>query len=368
MNLRRQLLSSLAKGSAGLMAAWGYPRLLHAQDGQLSPQVLVEGLEHPWSVAMLPDGGFLISERPGRLIRVDSKGQRRILTGLPSVHASGQGGLLDVALSPSFASDRLVYWSCSEKTDAGARTAVFRAELDGGGLRQVQRIFAQRQDPSGRLHFGSRLAFTPSGHLLITTGDRYSERDQAQDPNSHLGKIIRIQADGTIPQDNPFVRGGGAPEVYSMGHRNLQGLAVHPTTGEVWAHEHGPQGGDEVNRIQAGQNYGWPRATFGKEYVTGFSIGEGSRLAGMVDPIHVWVPSIAPSGMTWLGGSTLVVGALKARCLVRLTPKASGGFQEARFKLPGEPRIRDVRAVGPSSLLVLTDESKGRLLRVEWLA
>jgi glucose/arabinose dehydrogenase len=369
---RRAALASATKLGFGVAVAALYSPVLRAQQAPLPTQLLADSLEHPWAVASLPDGGFLISERPGRLVLIDAKRQRRVISGLPAVHASGQGGLLDVALSPAFATNRLVFWSCSEKTDAGARTAVFRAELDGTSLRQVQRVFGQRQDPSGRLHFGSRLAFMPSGHLLISTGDRYSERDQAQNPNSHLGKIIRIHADGSIPQDNPFSQGGGAPEVFSLGHRNVQGLAVHPVTGEVWAHEHGPQGGDEVNRIEAGQNYGWPRATFGKEYVTGFSIGEGTRLAGMRDPLHVWVPSIAPSGMAWLSSnapglwaSAMVVGALKARALVRLSPNAAGGFAETRFKLEGEPRIRDVRSAGASALLVLTDESKGRLLRVE---
>jgi glucose/arabinose dehydrogenase len=369
---RRAAIVSATKLGFGVAVAALYSPVLRAQQAPLPTQLLADSLEHPWAVASLPDGGFLISERPGRLVLIDAKRQRRVISGLPAVHASGQGGLLDVALSPAFATNRLVFWSCSEKTDAGARTAVFRAELDGTSLRQVQRVFGQRQDPSGRLHFGSRLAFMPSGHLLISTGDRYSERDQAQNPNSHLGKIIRIHADGSIPQDNPFAQGGGAPEVFSLGHRNVQGLAVHPVTGEVWAHEHGPQGGDEVNRIEAGQNYGWPRATFGKEYVTGFSIGEGTRLAGMRDPLHVWVPSIAPSGMAWLSSnapglwaSAMVVGALKARALVRLSPNAAGGFAETRFKLEGEPRIRDVRSAGASALLVLTDESKGRLLRVE---
>jgi len=343
-----------------------------AQSPVLPSQPLIDSLEHPWAVAQLPDGSFLITERPGRMVLASPTGKRAVLLGLPPVHASGQGGLLDVILSPGFERDRMVYWSCSERTDSGARTAVFRAELQGGSLRQVQRVFAQRQDPSGRLHFGSRLAFAPSGHLFITTGDRYSERDQAQNPNSHLGKVIRLQADGSVPADNPFVGGGGAPEVFSLGHRNLQGLAVHPSTGAVWAHEHGPQGGDEVNQIVAGRNYGWPRATFGKEYVTGFAIGEGTRLPGMVDPTHVWVPSIAPSGMAWLSESApgawsgcLVVGALKARCVVRLDPNPAGGFREARFTLAGEPRVRDVRASGPQALLVLTDEPKGRLLRLD---
>jgi len=371
MNLPSPLHSPLRR--ALLLAAVSAPApAAFAQTASLAAQPLVDGLEYPWAVAALPDGSFLITERPGRMVLASTGGKRLSVSGLPPVHAAGQGGLLDVIVSPSFERDRLVYWSCSEKTEAGARTAVFRAELQGGALRQVQRVFAQRQDPSGRLHFGSRLALSSNGHLFITTGDRYSERDQAQNPNSHLGKVIRLRADGSIPSDNPFVGGGGAPEVFSLGHRNLQGLAVHPVTGDLWAHEHGPQGGDEVNRIVAGQNYGWPRATHGKEYVTGFAIGEGTRLPGMVDPVHVWVPSIAPSGMTWLGESApgawtgaLVVGALKARCVVRLNPNSSGGFREARFALAGEPRVRDVRAFGPQALLVLTDEPKGRLLRVD---
>ncbi|MEY2777306.1 MAG: hypothetical protein RLY30_1404 [Pseudomonadota bacterium] len=372
MNNPTPLPTSPSRRALLLAAALAPTHPLLAQPVELSSHTLGDGLEYPWAVAHLPDGSFLITERPGRMVLASANGRRSVVAGLPPVHASGQGGLLDVILSPGFERDRLVYWSCAEKTDSGARTAIFRAELQGNALRQVQRVFAQRQDPSGRLHFGSRLAFAPSGHLFITTGDRYSERDQAQNPNSHLGKVIRLQADGSVPADNPFTAGGGAPEVFSLGHRNLQGLAVHPSTGAIWAHEHGPQGGDEVNQIMAGRNYGWPRATFGKEYVTGFAIGEGTQLAGMADPAHVWVPSIAPSGMAWLTqaapgawSSSLVVGALKGRCVVRLRPNPSGGFRETRFTLTGEPRVRDVRAFGSKSLLVLTDEPRGRLLRID---
>ncbi len=333
---------------------------------------LAQNLHHPWAVASLPGGDHLVTERRGQLLRLSAKGDRTVVLGLPTVYSQGQGGLLDVIVSPSFAKDQTLFLSYAEPSARGARTAVYRAELRGSRLANGQRIFAQADDYDGGFHFGSRLAIDNGGYLFVTTGDRYHHRDRAQDLGSHLGKIIRIQTDGRIPANNPFVNQPGAlPEIYSFGHRNLQGLAIHPDTGKLFSHEHGPQGGDELNLVQAGQNYGWPVVTFGQEYGSGAAIGEGVSRPDMTDPLYVWVPSIAPSGLAILGASSqhpwassLLIGGLRARCLVRLMPQATAGFTEQRYALPESPRIRDVRIGLSDRILVLTDEPAGGLFEV----
>lgn len=333
---------------------------------------LAQDLHHPWAVASLPGGEHLVTERRGQLLRISAKGDRTVVTGLPTVYAQGQGGLLDVIVSPGFTNDQTIFLSYAEPSARGSRTAVYRAELRGNRLVGGQRIFAQADDYGGGFHFGSRLAIDRSGHLFITTGDRYHHRDRAQDLRSHLGKIIRIHTDGRIPADNPFVNQPAAlPEIFSFGHRNIQGLAINADSGQLFAHEHGPQGGDELNLIQAGVNYGWPRVTFGQEYGSGDAIGEGVHRPDMADPLYVWVPSIAPSGMVILGkssehpwASSLVIGGLRARCLVRLTPDSAAGFNERRYALPGAPRIRDLRLGTSGRMLALTDEPAGGLFEV----
>ena len=333
---------------------------------------LAQDLHHPWAVASLPGGDYLVTERRGQLLRISPKGDRAVVGGLPTVYAQGQGGLLDVIVSTSFAKDQTLFLSYAEPSAGGARTAVYRAELRGSRLVNGQRIFAQKDDYGGGFHFGSRLAIDGAGYLFVTTGDRYLHRDRAQDLGSHLGKIVRIQTDGRIPANNPFVnRSGALPEVYSYGHRNLQGLAIHPDTAQLIAHEHGPQGGDELNWIQAGQNFGWPVVTFGQEYGSGATIGEGVHRPDMTDPLYVWVPSIAPSGLAIIGASSphpwassMLIGGLRARCLVRLTAQPSAGFGERRYALPGSPRIRDVRIGSSGQLLLLTDEPAGGLFEV----
>jgi glucose/arabinose dehydrogenase len=333
---------------------------------------LAQDLHHPWAVASLPGSEHLVTERRGQLLRLSAKGDRTVVSGLPTVYAQGQGGLLDVIVSPGFTSDQTLFLSYAEPSTRGARTAVYRAELRGSRLVNGQRIFAQKDDYGGGFHFGSRLAIDNGGYLFVTTGDRYHHRDRAQDLGSHLGKIIRIQTDGRIPANNPFVnRPGALPEIFSFGHRNLQGLAIHPDTGQLLAHEHGPQGGDELNLVQAGQNYGWPVVTFGQEYGSGAPIGEGVHRPDMTDPLYVWVPSIAPSGLAILGASSqhpwassVLIGGLRARCLVRLTPQATAGFTERRYALPGSPRIRDVRIGSSGRILLLTDEPAGGLFEV----
>ncbi|NMG42727.1 PQQ-dependent sugar dehydrogenase [Aromatoleum toluvorans] len=367
--------------TCSLIAFFGLPPVAEAQTvvrseaGPVRVTEVARGLETPWSLAFLPDGNMLVTERPGRLriVSPDGKLSAPILN-VPRVHAAGQGGLLDVVIGPNFARDRLIWLSFAQPTSKGARTAVARARLDdtARSLQNVEVVFAQREDPDGRNHWGSRLVFDRDGNLFVTLGDRFSHRDSAQDLASHLGKIVRIRPDGGIPPDNPFVgKAGAQPEIWSWGHRNVQGAALHPVTGKLWAHEHGPQGGDEVNVVRAGGNYGWPVITYGKEYVTGFSIGEGTERADVVPPVRVWIPSIAPSGMTFYTGDafpkwkgSLFVGALRGQLLARLELDGEKVVREERLLTELGKRIRDVRQ-GPDGKLYLLDETDGRILRLD---
>ena len=339
--------------------------------------VVARDLEHPWSLAFLPDGRMLVTERPGRLRIVAPDGRLSApLVGVPAVYARGQGGLLDVALGPDFARDRSVFLSFAQPVDGRARTTVARAELVDGpapALRAVTVIFAQKDAVEGGNHFGSRLVFARDGTLFVTMGDRFNYRDRVQSLDNHFGKLVRIRPDGSIPPDNPFVgRAGALPEIYSYGHRNVQGAALHPATGELWTHEHGPQGGDEVNIERAGGNYGWPVITYGREYVTGMKIGEGTERADVVPPLWQWTPSIAPSGLAfctserypgWRG--SVFVGSLKFQLLSRLETDGRRIVREQRLLTGLRQRVRDVRQ-GPDGLLyLLTDESDGQLLRLD---
>ncbi len=351
--------------------------VLRTESGQVRLVEVARGLDTPWSMAFLPDGRLLLTERPGRMRLVGADGTvSEPLAGVPEVHARGQGGLLDVALSPDFATDRTIVFSFAQPTAAGARTAVARARLDAEALKldDVKVIFAQNEDPSGNHHWGSRLVFDREGRLFVTLGDRFHSRDRAQALDSHLGKIVRIDLDGGVPGDNPFARQaeGAAkaqPEIWSWGHRNVQGAALHPLTGELWAHEHGPQGGDELNRVLPGRNYGWPVITFGREYVVGTRIGEGTERADVEPPIKQWTPSIAPSGMAFYTGDVfpqwkgnVFVGALKFQLLARLVLEDGKVVHEERLDIGR--RIRDVRQ-GPDGHLWLLDESDGRVLRLD---
>lgn len=347
-------------------------------NSEIGPVRVVEvatGLATPWSLAFLPDGRLLVTERPGRLRIVAPNGDLSPpLAGLPTVHARGQGGLLDLVLSPDFADDNLIYFSYAEPVSRGARTAVARARLDleQMRLREVTRIFAQNEAPAGQHHWGSRLVFDRQGNLFVALGDRFFHRDRAQDLDSHLGKIVRIRPDGSAPDDNPFLEQKQAlPEIWSYGHRNVQGAALHPLTGELWSHEHGPQGGDEVNVIRPGRNYGWPVITHGREYGTGFRIGEGTEREDVAAPIQVWTPSIAPSGMAFYTGEefpqwrgNLLVGALRGSMLVRLELEGEKVVKEERLLGEIGHRIRDVRQ-GPDGRIYLLDETAGRILRLE---
>jgi glucose/arabinose dehydrogenase len=330
------------------------------------------GLEHPWGLAFLPDGRMLVTERPGRLRVVSPDGSlSEPVAGVPEVHAVNQGGLLDVALDPGFASNSTIYLSFAERGEGDANgTAVARARLDGLQLRDVTVIYRQQPKFASGHHFGSRLVFAKDGTLFVTQGDRNKLREAVQDLSTDIGKVVRIGTDGGIPADNPLVgREGVRPEIWSYGHRNIQGAALNPWTGELWTHEHGPKGGDEINITRAGRNYGWPVITYGREYF-GPAIGEGTAKAGMEQPLHYWVPSIGPSGMAFHDGrgypqwqGQLFVGALAARQLVRLELAADGAVRAEERIAIGE-RVRDVRVGPDGALYLLTDEDPGRLLRV----
>jgi aldose sugar dehydrogenase len=335
---------------------------------------LVEGLEHPWALAFLPDGQMLVTERAGRLriITKDGRLDPQPVSGLPAITAQGQGGLLDVALHPRFADNSLVYFSFAARGDTGIGTEVARGKLVGNRLEAMQVIFRQQPKGSTGRHFGSRLVFDREGFLYITLGER-GEQNRAQKPDDHAGSVIRLHDDGRVPADNPFVgKTGWKPEKYTLGNRNMQGAALHPQTGLLWTHEHGPQGGDEINVIRAGVNYGWPVITYGVNYGIGTRIGEGTHKPGMAQPIHYWVPSIAPSGMAFYIGDKfpawrgdLFVGALRDQMLVRLKLDGEKVVKEERILLRALGRIRDVRT-GPDGLLyLLTDEPNGVLARIE---
>jgi glucose/arabinose dehydrogenase len=334
---------------------------------------VVEGLEVPWAIAFLPNGDMLVTERPGRLRIVrDGHLLPTPVAGVPEVFAQGQGGLLDVVLHPEFASNRLVYLSYSKPLTGGSTTAVIRGRLDDDALHDVEEIF--EAESSGRGHYGSRLAFDGDGYLFITVGDRQApptgdlEAHPAQDLSNHHGVTLRLQDDGTTPEDNPFVnRPGALPEIYSYGHRNAQGLAIHPETGVIWLNEHGPQGGDEINVVRAGANYGWPVIGFGVNYRGGTAIHEATARAGMEQPVHVWVPSIGVSGLTFYTGSRFpgwqgdaFVGGLSGEYVGRIDIEGDRIIRE-EVLLPGIGRVRDVRE-GPDGYLYIAVEARGNAL------
>jgi glucose/arabinose dehydrogenase len=339
---------------------------------------VARGLTHPWGLAFLPDGRMLVTERPGRL-RIVAAGGRlsEPLAGVPAVYALGQGGLLDVALSPAFAQDRLVYLSFSEPGEGGAGTAVARGRLGEAGLDDMRVVWRQQPKVAGFVHWGSRIAFRPDGTMFVTLGDRGGSRDRAQDLSTTIGKIVRIRPDGSAPPDNPFAGRGGAlpegrkvaPEIWSYGHRNAQ-AAVLDARGQLWTVEHGARGGDELNNPQAGRNYGWPVITYGVDY-SGARIGSGTSRPGMEQPVYYWDPVIAPSGAAFYTGDAfpdwrgdLLVGSLSPGGLVRLRLDGARVVREDRY-LPDVGRVRDVRQ-GPDGLVyLLIDSPEGRIVRLE---
>jgi glucose/arabinose dehydrogenase len=323
-------------------------------------------------MAFLDDGRLLVTERPGRLRYITDDGALSApIQGVPEVFASGQGGLLDVALDPEFKDNQLVYLSYAEADKDGASTAVGRGRLAGSRLEGFEVIFRQMPRASGGRHFGSRLVFAPDGRLFITIGDR-GERDRVQDLSIHRGQVIRVEPDGSVPGDNPFVgKDGYRPETWSHGHRNPQGAALHPGTSKLWTVMHGARGGDEINIPEAGRNYGWPVITYGRDYNM-LPIGEGTHKEGMEQPVYYWDPSIAPSGMDFYTGDrfpewrgSLLVGALKSRMLVRLILEGEKVVAEERMLADLGERIRQVRQGPEGYVYLLTDSPDGRLLRLE---
>src|SRR5262245_31125786 len=341
-------------------------------NGVVGVQPITKGLEHPWSLAFLPDKRMLVTERPGRLRIVALDGRLSApLAGVPQVFASGQGGLLDVVLSPTFDKDRLVYLSFAEPGDGGAGTAVARGQLSEAGLEKTQVIWRQSPKVSGSNHWGSRIVFRRDGTLFVTLGERFSYSERAQDLVGTLGKVVRINADGSAPPDNPFVKQSGArPEVWSYGHQNVQAAALHPDTGQLWTVEHGARGGDELNHPEAGKNYGWPVISYGRHY-SYLKIGEGTAKRGMEQPVYYWDPVIEPSGMVFYTGdlfsnwkNNILVGSLTPGALVRLVMKDGQVAQEERYLGDLGERIRDVRQASDGSLYLLTDSRNGQILRV----
>lgn len=334
---------------------------------------VADGLAHPWAIAFLSDGSALVSERSGRLLRLDPQYvSLKELSGAPRVAEIGQGGLLDIEPHPRFAENRLIYLSYTTGRLGRYATSIARGQLTAAGLQNVEVIFTMNRPSSGRIHFGSRLSFGTDGMLYATLGER-GERHRAQDPTDHAGTIIRLQDDGTVPADNPFAYSSqAAPEVYSFGHRNAQGLAVHPVTGRLWSHEHGPQGGDEINVIEPGVNYGWPVITYGSEYRSGAKIGIGTVSPDMAQPVLHWTPSIAPSGMTFYSGDRfpawrgdLFVGALAGRHLRRVRLDGERAISQEVLVRDVVGRVRDVKQ-GPDGMLwLLEDARRASIYRLE---
>ncbi len=366
---------------AGCLSAVALPMLLpqqgcakenviDTQQGTIKVETLTRGLEHPWGLAFLPDGRILVTERPGRLRIVGKDGKASApLKGVPDVFAKGQGGLLDVALDPKFATNGLVYLSYAEPGDDGkVGTAVARGKLGETGLDHVQVIFRQYPKVDGGNHFGSRLVFSPDGKLFVTLGERFTF-DPAQDLATHLGKIVRINPDGSVPADNPFVgQEGKLPEIWSYGHRNPQGAAINPGSGKLWETEFGPWGGDELNIPEAGKNYGWPVVSWGSHY-TGMPIPKPPTHPEFADAIDHWNPVISPSGISFYTGDAipgwkgnLLIGGLTSEAIVRLT--LNGEKVTGEERIPMGSRIRDVAQGPDGAVYALTDEDDGRILRL----
>jgi glucose/arabinose dehydrogenase len=357
--------------------------MAHVGAQTVRPDVLASGLQNPWAVAFLPEGRYLVTERPGRMRVIEANGKvGAALAGVPTVAAGGQGGLLDLLLDADFARNHTLFFCFSEPGQTGNSTALARARLsdDRTRLEEVKVIFSQKPKVASNLHFGCRVVESQrdgkaDGMLFLTLGERFVRKDDAQQLDNHLGKIVRIHKDGRVPADNPFVgRSGALPEIWSYGHRNVQGATLAPD-GTLWTHEHGPQGGDEINLIQPGRNYGWPVITYGENYGGG-PIGAGiTAKQGMEQPLHYWVPSIAPSGMAFLTSEryghawagNLFVGSLKFGYLDRIElsePFKGTVVREHKLLADLGERIRDVRQ-GPDGLLyVLTDNARGQLIRL----
>ena len=368
------VLPLMTLAAAVACAAEPGAQVVATEKGKVRLEVFAGGLEKPWSLAFLPDGRALVTEKAGRLRIVTKDGQLgEPLGGIPRVDTTGQGGLLDVAIDPSFPQNQTIFLSYAEPRGAGQNaTAVARARLGDAGLEDVRVIFQQQPAMSGGHHFGSRLVFGRDGTLFVTLGDRNIGRDKVQALDTDVGKVVRIDRDGKPPADNPLRNERGArPELWSLGHRNIQGAALHPDTGELWTNEHGPKGGDELNRTLGGRNYGWPLVTYGVEY-SGAKVSDKQQAPGLEPPVHYWVPSIGTSGLAFYTGSALpawrgnaFVGGLATKELARLEMRDGKVVHEERlFKKELGKRIRTVVNGPNGALYLLTDESDGQILRV----
>ncbi len=335
-------------------------------------ETVVEGLENPWSVDFSPDGQIFVTERPGRLRLVENGELSEPIKGLPKIKAKGQGGLLDIAFDPDFKNNQTIYFSYSGADKTGIGTEVASAKLIDNELTEVKTLFRALPKSRGGHHFGSRLLINKEGHLYITLGDR-GTKERAQEINDHAGSLIRINKDGTIPQENPFINNPAAkPEIYTYGNRNMQGIAAHPETGDVWTIEHGPQGGDELNLMQPGVNYGWPIITYGVNYVIGTKIGEGTEKEGMAQPVHYWVPSIAASSLMFYTGDKFpawkgnaFVSSLVFGQLARLEMKNNKVINEERLLDGDFGRIREIQQGLDGLLYFISDDSRGKLYRLK---
>jgi aldose sugar dehydrogenase len=371
----RAIVCALALSAAPAALAQDTQRL-RTDKVEVIVETVARNLQNPWGLAFLPDGRMLVTEKPGRLRMVEADGKLlEPVTGLPQIAARGQGGLLDVVLDPDFRQNRLVYLSFAEdRGERRAGTSVARGRLrdDGTALESVQVIFRQEPSYTGNNHWGSRLVFDRNGNLFVTLGDRFDLRDQAQNPANHIGKIVRIKPDGSAAADNPFLnREDARPEIWSLGHRNVQAAALNPATGELWTVEHGARGGDEVNIPGKGRNYGWPVISYGVHY-SGEKIGEGTRKPGLEQPAFYWDPSIAPSGMAFYTGDkfpawrgSVLVGALAGKLVARLETDGNKVTGEERMLQNLGERIRDVRQGPDGFIYLLTDSSQGRILRMK---
>lgn len=372
--MKYSLLGAALCLSLSLPMAQAKPLDIKTESGNIRVTTIAEGLENVWSLAFLPDGKMLVTEKPGRMRIVSPDGTlSEPLQGLPKIYNRGQAGLLDVVLAPDFATSKKIYFSYSEPGEKDTNsTAVSFATLNGNKLENVTRVFSQKPKVESNNHFGSRLVWAADGTLFITLGDRYSEKDKAQTLDNHQGKVVRINADGSAPKDNPYVKTPGAlPEIWSYGHRNMQGAAINPITKKLWTGEHGPQGGDELNIDEAAKNYGWPVITYGENYGGG-KIGEGTHKEGMEQPVYKWVPSIATAGFIFYTGdkfpqwkNNILLASLREQTLVRLVVDGDKVTKEERL-LKNElgQRLRSV-IQGPDGLVyIVTDESKGKILQI----
>ena len=367
--------------SAGVIAACQEPQAEPEISQRLSTEfeiaIVAEGLKNPWSVAELPGGDYLVTEISGSILLVSQAGERTELLGEPKdIYVSGQVVLLDVVLAPDFETTRELYFSYAYGTKAANGTALIRGQLDGRVLAKPTVIFRSSPPKAAASHFGGKIAFLPDDTLVLTLGDGFAYREDAQKADTHLGKLVRLTRDGGVPQDNPFIgqsKDGREfkPQIYSMGHRNVQGLAYDAPTNTLWEHEHGPRGGDELNRIEAGANYGWPLATKGRDY-QGARISPYETFEGMVDPVHSWVPSIAPSGLAIYRGALFpewngdaLIGGLASRDLRRVDLENGKSVGEESLLADLDGRVRDVRVTKDGSILVLIEGGEnGQLLRL----